>query len=237
MLITIHHGRAGVALRKLAVAPELARVNLRMMGAIHGLHSKVMPFAGFYFKKIIFVLVPVAAGFIEFPLGDMGNFHPSIAALVAKLPYKAIEQIPHNRTSRSPERKSRANQIGKDKKIQLGTEHLMIPFFGFFEHREILLKFFFGRKRHAVDARKHGVFFRAAPVGTREMGQLERIRLDFFGGIFSMAAATKIGVASGSICRQAVFFILINELQFVGIVGKERASVGRGDILASHVGP
>ncbi len=61
------------------------------------------------------------------------------------------------------------------KQVELAAEPAVVALLGFLDLLQISVEFFLLRKRRAVDARQHRVVAVAAPIGTRDLHQLEGV--------------------------------------------------------------
>ena len=74
------------------------------------------------------------------------------------------------------------------KQIELAAELAMVALLGFLDLLQVCVEVFLLRKRRAVDARQHRIVGIAAPIGARDLHQLERIA-DLAGRTHMRAAA------------------------------------------------
>ena len=91
-------------------------------------------------------------------------------------------------------------------KIHLRTQLAVIALGGFFQPHEVRVQLLLVEPAGAIDAAEHGVGLIAAPVGTRNAGELERRRIELAGGGEVGAAAHVEPVRTRPVDRQLLVF-------------------------------
>ena len=96
LLIAITHCGVGVAHWQFTIAVRFARVNLRVMRAVHRLHGEEVTLARGNFEKLVFKFIPVAASDVEILFGEMGDFYFFVTVFGAEFPNKFIKLVPEH---------------------------------------------------------------------------------------------------------------------------------------------
>ncbi len=105
--------------------------------------------------------------------GQVRRAHAQIACLFLHFLCQPFQLLDDNAAARQPERQTWTDFIVVDEDFQLLAQFAVVALFGFFEHRQVLLKFLGSLPGRAVDARQHFVLLIAAPVGPSNGHQLD----------------------------------------------------------------
>ena len=172
--------------------------NLRVMRAVHRLHRKLVSLARRDAKELGAELLPMTAFFIQIFFGEVGNIHLFIARFFAERPHIVVQEVPHERAARGEERKSRANEFGKDKEVKLFAKLAMVALLRFLEHFQVFFQIIFRTEREPVDTGKHRILLAPAPIRARDFRERKRVRV-YLVRLFHMASCAEVNKTACSL--------------------------------------
>ena len=126
LFVAVDRSRLHITDRELFITPLGARIDLRVVRAVHRLHHEFCLTAAFDVKKVILEFFPVAARLVEFALGDVGDSHSLVAVLFLKGLYLFYNQVAHQRALGSKEGQSRADEVREGKEPELSAKLPMV---------------------------------------------------------------------------------------------------------------
>ena len=229
-LVPVQRRALRIADREIAVAPELGAEEEHVPRAVHRLQRRVRLLAlACDEEHVLAELLPVAARDPHRRVVDQRRLHLRVAALLVLAPPQVLELVPDHHPLRMPERGA-GRLLGEVEEIELAAELAMVARLRLLEALEIGVEIGLGVEGRAVDPRQLLVVLVAAPVGTgerRELDRLDRLR------VLEVRAAAEIGELALRIERD-VALGGVDELHLVGLVLLEEAllRLGRGDLLA-----
>ena len=148
-----------------------------MTDAVHGLDA-VHLFIDLREIHVLTVMIIVAGLLPGFLLEELRALHDIITALqVLALP-EIFEDGPDNHALGQPEDHTGSHILKERKQPELTAEFAVITALGFLKLLQIILEGFGISERRTVDAGKHTVLLIAAPVGARDVRDLDAVALD-----------------------------------------------------------
>ena len=163
-LVAVDRAILGQPHRQFAVAARLNFVNQMMMRAVHAFEvvGAVVHFHGRI--HIMLVIRQMSGGQIQFFFCQMRRGDALVAILILHLFGKFFYFVFDNGAVGQPHRQTLADHVINEKNFLLPADFSMIALFRLGEHCQMFVQFFFARKRHAINALDHFVFFAALPV-------------------------------------------------------------------------
>ena len=149
-LIAVALAKLAKPQRQVTVALDALLVNQDVSWAIHGLERVVALFT-FGDKHVFTVLVPMPGFLPQALVQNLRALHLLVAVLTVDLTHVLLNLLPQRPTLGVP--KHGAWRVVIDmKKVQLPAQFAVVPLFGFFQHRQMLLQLVFGGPGGAVNA-------------------------------------------------------------------------------------
>ena len=177
-LIAMHHAEFGQTQRQVAIALQAVLEDLHMAGAVHRLQRKPALVLGLVAGRlrrehVLAVPVPMARGLPQRLVEDLRRVDLAVIAgqAAAHIGDQRLEDGP---ALGVPEHHAGAFFL-EVKQIELAAELAVVALLGFLDLLQIEVEVFLLRERRAVDARQHRIVAVAAPIGARDLHQLERI--------------------------------------------------------------
>src|ERR1700748_1011446 len=147
--------------------------DLHMAGAIHRLHrDDALRFAIIDGEHVLAEFFPVPRGFPERAVDELRRSHFDIPRGVEAPADVVLDRAVERPAFRMPEHRADGLFLLMEE-IELAAEPAMIALLRLFELEEILLQLFLIRPGGAVDALQLRVARIAAPIGARDLRQLE----------------------------------------------------------------
>ena len=163
------------AQRQIAVALDALLVDEDVAGAVHRL-ERVLALFRFRDEHVLAVLVPVAGLLPQRLVENLRPLHFLVAVFAVHAAHVLLDFLPQRPALGMPEHHARRGFVDV-KQIEFAAQLAVVALFGLFQHAQVgFLVFLLGPGR-AVDALEHLVVVIAAPVGARNLHQLEDLEL------------------------------------------------------------
>ena len=211
-LVAMKRRSLGETQRELAVAPQPVSVHAHVPRAVHRL-ERVDPVAVRDLEHVLPELLPMAGGLPEPLVVDQRRLHLDVAALRVLAAAEVLEDVPDHHPLRVPEGRA-GRDVLEVEEIELPAEHTVVSGPRLLDPGEVRRQVVRRVEGRAVDPGQLRVLLVAAPVRTREPGELDRLdRLR----ILQMRAAAEIGEVALRVQRD-VPFRTVDELDLVRLV-------------------
>ena len=177
-LVAMHHAEFGQTQRQVAIALQAVLEDLHMARAVHRLQRKPalvlgLVAGGLRREHVLAVPVPMAGGLPQRLVEDLRRVDLAVVAgqAAAHIGDQRLEDGP---ALRVPEHHARAFLLEVEQ-VELAAELAVVALLGFLDLLEISVELFLLGERRAVDARQHRIVAVAAPIGARDLHQLEGV--------------------------------------------------------------
>ena len=173
LLVPVHQSELAVPDGEVPVGPGLGTVDDGRSGAVHGLYAVHLVVDG-RGVHVVLVVVPVAGLEPQLLVEDHGGADLLVALPDVELPPVLDQRVLQGHAVGQEERESGA-LLGDGEDAELLAEPAVVPLLGLLEHREVLLEVLLALPCGPVDPGEHLVVLVAAPVGSGDGGELERL--------------------------------------------------------------
>jgi hypothetical protein len=123
------------------------------------------------------------------------------------------------------------------------AEFAMVTLFGFFDLGEVGIEVGLGLKGQSVYAGEHGASFVAAPVGTSYFVEFEAVGSNFCVWVLDVTTAAEVGefalAGTAGVKSDGLTTLrnLVDEFEFVGVVGEDGAGFIGSHFAVRPLGP
>ena len=155
----------GNAQRKFPVAVRTGFVIEHAPWAVHRFDRKFTIFRNLRSEHVFPVMFPMTRSDPKLFCHELGRFNDLVPFFQMGVAPKLNEAIPNSHSIRMKKRHG-WSFFFKRKEVELCANDTVIPFFGFFEHEEVLFEFFSIGERNSVNAREHFFVAIATPVSS-----------------------------------------------------------------------
>ena len=166
-----------------------------MAGAVHGLERVDGFFPRVFLidfddEHVVLIIGPVAGFFPQHTVHDLRRVHLDIAAAALLAAHVILQGGVDRPAVRVPEDLTGGFLLHVEE-IHLAAQLAVVAFGGLLQHGQMRFQLVPVQEGRAIDALQHGPRAVAAPIGTRHMHQLERIRRHL-PGVLQMRAPAKV---------------------------------------------
>ncbi len=176
------HAHGQVAIGFLALLEDLD-----VAGAVHRLQRQRLVFRRLRDEHVVAILVPVARLFPELAVEHLRSAHFDIVGFIEAAAHIVLDHAPERQALGVPEHHALALFLHVEE-IEFATELAVIALLGFLDAHEVGGEILLVHPCRAVHPLQHLVAMIAAPVGSGQLHQLERLRQLARGGQVRAAA-------------------------------------------------
>ncbi len=162
----------GHAQRQFAIGALALIEDLHVTGAVHRLEAERLALDRLADEHIGAVLVPVARGFPEFSVQNLRRLDLDVSGGVQTAAHIGFQHAPQHPALGVPEDHAPALFLHVEE-LHGAAQLAVVALLGLFDAQQIGVQILLGRPGRAVDALKLGAAGIAAPIGARQLGQLE----------------------------------------------------------------
>ncbi len=164
-LVAVAGAELGHPERQIAVAVQALVEDLHVGRAVHRLEREGLVL-GLEREHVLAELLPVAGGFPERPIEQLGRPHLDIASGIETAPDIALDLAIESPAFGVPERRA-GGFLLEVEQVELPAEPAVIAPLGLLEAMQIVVELLSARPGRAIDALQHGVAAVATPIGAR----------------------------------------------------------------------
>ncbi len=182
-----------VAQRQVLVAADALVEDLDVPRAVHGLDREValLRLRG---EHVVLVVLPVAAPLPERAVEDLRAAHLLVAVVLVHAAHVLLHLLPDHPALRVPEDHP-GGLVLQVEEVERRAEAAVVALFRLLEHVQVGLLVLLLRPGRAVDALEHLVPVVAAPVGARDLHELEDLELAGGGDVGPAAQVDEVALA------------------------------------------
>ncbi len=185
----MHHAEFRDLQREIAVALQAVLEDLDVAGTVHRLQGKDAVVLRRRDEHVLAIGLPVARRLPQRSVEHLRRVDLDIAGRSLAPPHVADQRLEHRPALGVPEDRSGPLLLEMEQ-VHLAAEASMVALGGLFQALQIGVEFLLLGIGRPVDARQHGLRAVAAPIGTRDLHELEG-RADFAGRCH-VGTATKV---------------------------------------------
>ena len=231
-LVAVDKAQLAHAQRQIAVGVRLGLVYEHAARAVHRLDGVVLAVddGGVH---VLLIVLPVAGALPQRAVEDhrRGDLH--IAVALVHLTPVVNERVAQHHALRQEEREAGAF-VHEREEAELLAELAVVALLGFLDAGEVLVEHVLAREAHGIEALEHFALGIAAPVGARDVRDLDAVALDTAGGI-KMRTGAQVGELALAVeGNEGVLRQIVDQLDLVRLLGlfHKRNGLGAGQLKA-----
>ena len=219
--ITVARPEFGHPQRQIAVGFQALIIDLHVARAVHRFQRVDRLFAGvilvhFDDEHVFLIFVPMPGLFPKRPADHLRRVHLDIAIGALLAAHVVLQGGVDGPAIGVPEHLTGSLFLHMEQ-VHFAAQFAVVAFGGFLQAVQVVFEAFFVGERGAVDALQHGTVAVAAPIGSRDRHQFERIGRHLAGVLQMRAAAQVLPVAVPIHAQRLVARDGLDQLDLIGL--------------------